>query len=137
MDFYHIHSRRKNYFTLGKERKGGQAVHWRELQNTKMKLPTSCSTYQQCPPNLEVKISGIPLNDRPTNASFERDLTKIIYMYVSKPLYLGRNSVTIERLGGRVTAPMKRTTFGWRNLRIMRTWHAEPMVLGQWFGPNF
>lgn len=27
-------------------------------------------------------------------------------------LYLGRNSVTIERFGGRVTAPMKRTTFG-------------------------
>jgi len=26
--------------------------------------------------------------------------------------YLGRNSDTIERLGGRVTAPRKRTTFG-------------------------
>lgn len=35
--------------------------------------------------------------------------------------YLGRNSETIDRLGGRVTAPIKRTTFGWRNLRIIRT----------------
>jgi hypothetical protein len=27
-------------------------------------------------------------------------------------IYLGRNSVMIERFGGRVTAPIKRTTFG-------------------------
>lgn len=36
-------------------------------------------------------------------------------------MYLGRNSVIIERCGGRVTAPIKSTTFGWRNLRIIRT----------------
>jgi len=38
-------------------------------------------------------------------------------------IYLGRNSVMIDRFGGRVTAPIKRTTFGWRNLRIIRTLH--------------
>lgn len=38
-----------------------------------------------------------------------------------KDIYLGRNSEMIERLGGRVTAPIKRTTFGWRSLRIIRT----------------
>lgn len=35
--------------------------------------------------------------------------------------YLGRNSVTIERFGTRVTAPMKRTTFGCRSLLMIRT----------------
>lgn len=32
---------------------------------------------------------------------------------------LGRNSVSIERFGGRVTAPIKRTTLGCRSLRII------------------
>lgn len=32
---------------------------------------------------------------------------------------LGRNSVRMEKFGGRVTAPMKRTTFGCRNLNII------------------
>lgn len=43
--------------------------------------------------------------------------------------YLGRNSVTIERLGGRVTAPIKRTTFGWRNLRIITTFREKKVTM--------
>jgi hypothetical protein len=37
------------------------------------------------------------------------------------PTYLGRNSVTIERFGARVTAPMKRTTLGCLTLFMIRT----------------
>lgn len=40
-------------------------------------------------------------------------------MHEQRKMYLGRNSVTIERLGTRVTAPINRTTFGWRNLFII------------------
>jgi hypothetical protein len=36
-------------------------------------------------------------------------------------LYLGRYSHTIDKFGGRVTAPIKRTIFGWRSRRIIRT----------------
>lgn len=39
--------------------------------------------------------------------------------------YLGRNSVTIERFGARVTAPMKRTTLGCLTLFIIRTLQAK------------
>jgi hypothetical protein len=42
--------------------------------------------------------------------------------------YLGRNSVTIERFGARVTAPMKRTTFGCLSLFIIRTLQFKPQV---------
>lgn len=35
--------------------------------------------------------------------------------------YLGRNSVIIERFGGRVTAPINRTTFGCLTLLMIRT----------------
>lgn len=42
--------------------------------------------------------------------------------------YLGRNSVTIERFGARVTAPMKRTTFGCLSLFIIRTLQFRPQV---------
>lgn len=49
--------------------------------------------------------------------------------------YLGRNSVMIERFGGRVTAPMKRTTFGCRSLSIIRTlyYRREMKNAGHWF----
>ena len=43
-------------------------------------------------------------------------------------LYLGRNSVTMDRFGGRVTAPIKRTTFGWRSLRIIRTLNSKSNI---------
>lgn len=37
-------------------------------------------------------------------------------------IYLGRYSVTIERCGRFVTAPMKSTTFGWRTRFIIATY---------------
>lgn len=61
-----------------------------------------------------------------------------LIMYDNKwgtELYLGRNSVMIERFGGRVTAPMKRTTFGCRSLSIIRTlyYRREIKNADQWF----
>ena len=46
-------------------------------------------------------------------------------MHQGSKKYLGRNSVKIERLGIRVTAPIKRTTFGCRSLFIIRTYTAR------------
>lgn len=36
--------------------------------------------------------------------------------------------MTIERFGGRVTAPMKSTTFGWRKLRMISTYNSAIVV---------
>lgn len=47
------------------------------------------------------------------------------YFVKIKAIYLGRYSEMIERLGGRVTAPINRTIFGCRNLRIIRTLHQK------------
>ena len=49
-------------------------------------------------------------------------------MHQGSKTYLGRNSVKIERLGIRVTAPIKRTTFGCRSLFIIRTYTARNNV---------
>ena len=84
---------------------------------------------QRCPDvPLIIRLTTNAENDKLKVQLFKlcflwKDFTSLgnISWYISKLLYLGRNSVTIERFGGRVTAPMKRTTFGWRNLRIMRT----------------
>jgi hypothetical protein len=46
-------------------------------------------------------------------------------MHQGGKAYLGRNSVKIERLGVRVTAPIKRTTLGCRNRFIIRTCTAK------------
>ncbi len=51
--------------------------------------------------------------------------------------YLRRNSVMMERFGGCITAPMKRTTFGCRSLRIIHTLYYRKNKkinnAGQWF----
>lgn len=39
---------------------------------------------------------------------------------------LGRNSVNIERFGGRVTAPIKSTTLGCLNLNMISTCIKQP-----------
>lgn len=44
-------------------------------------------------------------------------------------LYLGRNSVMIERFGGRVTAPIKSTTFGCCSLSIIFTYIMEQRLI--------
>lgn len=42
-------------------------------------------------------------------------------MEYNKENNLGRNSVSIEKCGERVTAPMKRTTFGCLSLNMIST----------------
>lgn len=44
--------------------------------------------------------------------------------------YLGKYSVTIDRLGCFVTAPMKSTTFGWRTRFIIATYEEWEEQLG-------
>lgn len=97
------------YKSRKRKEKGGQAVHRRQYKDEITKDLLYIATTPSISRSEEHEI---PLNDRTNNASFQRDFTKTIHPYVSQPLYLGRNSVTIERFGGRVTAPMKRTTFG-------------------------
>lgn len=48
--------------------------------------------------------------------------------------YLGKYSVTIDRWGLSVTAPMKRTTFGWRTRFIIATW--TKMSTETWVTPH-
>jgi len=40
---------------------------------------------------------------------------------INTVIYLGRYSDTMDKFGGRVTAPINRTIFGWRSRRIIRT----------------
>lgn len=45
---------------------------------------------------------------------------------VQKRINLGRNSVSIEKCGERVTAPMKRTTLGCLSLNMISTCMRQP-----------
>ena len=57
-------------------------------------------------------------NDRLNNAVFCDEMT---IKKITMSQYLGKYSVTIDKLGCFVTAPMKRTTFGCRSRFMIET----------------